>query len=182
MTTSFSSSALPDRTLHELSLSEHPVALWKVKNGGTQHCEVENLMAGTTEVKLARCAPFRTSNHINDCTLDVDIPAQCIDPRRVWWNVRIHEREHNEHDSGGETEYDVHDAAELSVLFLIKLWRKSDNEAADACNCHERHVDWSVDYIYRWKNGKLAKYATVNTNEGPLMLFQTDRIDLPEIY
>ena len=68
-------SVLPDGALHELPISEDPVVFREVKYGSAQHCEVEYLMTCSAEVEFAWGTTLGAANHVDDCALDVDIPA-----------------------------------------------------------------------------------------------------------
>ena len=113
--------------------------------GCTQYGEVEYLVTRSTEVKLAWGTPFRATNHVNNCTLNVDIASEGVDPGRVARYVLFHKVEHEKHETTRESQDDIHYTSHFPELRLIKFGHKSDTETANACHCHDRKVNRSVD-------------------------------------
>ena len=78
-------------------------------------------MTGATEVELAWSTALWAAYHINDCSLDIDIPAESIYPSCIWRDILLHEGEHDKHETAGEAQNDVHYATDFSELWLVKL-------------------------------------------------------------
>jgi len=93
---------LPDGAEHLLSVSEDCVVEEIVEKGGTDDCEVEDLMARSAEVERSRLAPLWAPDHVNNCALDVDVASESVAPGPVRRNVLPHKGEHDEHHSCGQ--------------------------------------------------------------------------------
>ena len=73
-------SLLPNRTLHYLPVPEDRIVFGVVHQASPQYSKVENLVAGTAEVKLSWSAALRTPCHVDYGPLDIDVSAEGVHP------------------------------------------------------------------------------------------------------
>lgn len=106
---------------------------------------MENLVTSPAEIKLPWRTALWAANHVDDCSLNVDVASQGVNPARVRRDVFVHERKHDEHDAAGEAKDDVHDAAHLPELSLVELRHQGHEEAANASDSHHGQVDGPID-------------------------------------
>lgn len=132
---------IPNGALHDLSVLEDSVVLCEVEECGTQDCEVEDLVTGSTHIEFSWWASLRTPDHVDYRTLDINVASYPVDHSTVRCDVWIHEGEHKEHARCWQAQDYVHDAAHWPKLWLVKLRNECHNEAGKACNCQDRNVD-----------------------------------------